>query len=98
MRRVRIALCETIAVFNTGAASKAVMDSCGVTPGSNMMRPLRQQDKSRIRSAAQKSVLSTKSRGRVCDLSGNPRGMRKPINQGFLANPGVIHSRSRDAG
>ena len=52
VRRVCIAVCETI--FNTGAASKAVMDSCGVTPGSNMMRSLRQQDKSRIRSSAQK--------------------------------------------
>ena len=51
-RRVRIAACETIAVFNTGAGSKAVtMKLCHVTPGVNTMKALREQ------------VASTASRG-----------------------------------
>lgn len=54
-RRVRIAASETVAVFNTGAASKAVlMEMCGVTPGVNMLRALRQQDKTRTYTSAKK--------------------------------------------
>ena len=52
-RRVRIAACETIAVFNTGAASKAVtMELCQVSSGVNTMKALRQQDKLRIQSTS----------------------------------------------
>ena len=55
VRKVRIAVCETIAVFNTGAANKAViMDLCGVDPGQNMLKALREQDSRRIKSAGQK--------------------------------------------
>ena len=54
-RRVRIAVCETIGLFNTGAGSLAeVMGMCGITPGANTMKALRQQDKKRINSAAKK--------------------------------------------
>ena len=54
-KRVCIAVCETVAVFNTGAASKAVtMVMCGVSPGANTMRALRLQDKTRIKSTTQK--------------------------------------------
>ena len=54
-RRVRIAACETIAAFNTGAASKAVaLDLCGVTPGAQTMKALRKQDYVRIKNAAKK--------------------------------------------
>ena len=54
VRRVRIAVCETIAVFITGAANKAIMmDMCGINPGANMLRALR-KDERRIRSAGQK--------------------------------------------
>ena len=43
-RKVTIAVCETIALFNTGAASKAiVMDIFGITPGTNTMKALRLQ-------------------------------------------------------
>ena len=53
--------CETIAVFNTGAGSKAVtMKLCHVTPGVNTMKALREQDQSRIKSASQK--ISSKYR------------------------------------
>ncbi|CAB4006642.1 Hypothetical predicted protein, partial [Paramuricea clavata] len=49
-RHVRIAVCETVAVFNTGAASKAViMNLCGVTPGVHTMRALRKQDDTRLK-------------------------------------------------
>ena len=42
-RRVRIAVCETVAVFNTGSGSKAViMNLCGISrPGIQTMRALR---------------------------------------------------------
>ena len=54
-RKVTIAVCETIALFNTGAASKAiVMDIFGITPGSNTMKALRLQDQSRIKAASKK--------------------------------------------
>jgi hypothetical protein len=47
--------CETIAAFNTGAASKAVaLDLCGVTPGMHTMRALRKQDDVRLKTAAKK--------------------------------------------
>ncbi|CAB3990356.1 Hypothetical predicted protein [Paramuricea clavata] len=54
-RRVRIAACETIAAFNTGAASKAVaLDLCGVTPGVHTMKALKRQDDVRLKNAAKK--------------------------------------------
>lgn len=54
-RRVRISACETIAAFNTGAASKAVaLDLCGVTPGAHTMKALSKQDDVRVKNAAKK--------------------------------------------
>jgi hypothetical protein len=50
-----IAVCETIALFNTGTASKAmVMNIFRITPGTNTMKALRQQDQSRIKAASKK--------------------------------------------
>jgi hypothetical protein len=58
-RRVRIAVCETVAVFNTGAASKAViMNLCGDTPGVHTMRALRKQDDTRLKTAAKKVSMT----------------------------------------
>lgn len=58
-----IAVCETVGVFNTGAASKAnLMKSCGISPGLNMLKALRKEDEERIMSAAHK--LSSKYRKR----------------------------------
>ena len=60
-RRVVIAVCETVGVFNTGAASKAtLMQSCGVTPGRNMLKALRKVDHERIVFAGHK--VSTRYR------------------------------------
>ena len=58
-RRVRIAVCQTVGVFNTGAASKGtIMQQSGIKVlGINMMRGLRIQDRSRLQSAAQKVKL-----------------------------------------
>ena len=54
-RRVVIAVCETVGVFNTGAANKAkLMKSCGISPGLNMLKALRKEDKERIVFAAHK--------------------------------------------
>ena len=50
-----IAVCETVGIFNTGAASKAIlMKSCGITPGSSMLQAFRKEDKSRVQNAAYK--------------------------------------------
>ena len=55
VRKVRIAVCETVAVFNTGAANKAeVLGMCGVAAGQNMMKALRKEDQNRIRNAEKK--------------------------------------------
>ena len=62
-RRVVIAVCETVGVFNTGAASRAaIMESCGISPGRNMLKALRKEDQDRIASAAHK--VSSKYRKR----------------------------------
>ena len=54
-RSVRIAACETITLFNIGAASKAVtLDLCGVTPGVHTMRAFRKQDDVRLKNSAKK--------------------------------------------
>ena len=54
-RKVCIAVCKTIMVFHTGAASTAVtMELCQITPGVNTMKAFRQQDRSRIKSTSQK--------------------------------------------
>ena len=50
-----IAVCETVGVFNTGAANKAkLMKSCGISPGLNMLKSLRKEDKEKIVFAAHK--------------------------------------------
>ena len=64
-RRVRIAVCETVAVYNTEAASKAmVMTMCGITPGENSIRALRKQDRVRALTAAKKVTLKYKDQRR----------------------------------
>ena len=64
-RKVRIAACETVTLFNTGAASKAdVMELCGLTPGINTMRALRLQDCIRIKNAAKKVSLKYRDQRR----------------------------------
>ena len=58
-----IAVCETVGVFNTGAANKAnLMNSCGISPGRNMLKALRKEDKERIVFASHK--VSSKYRKR----------------------------------
>ena len=57
-RRVTIAICETVAVSNTGAGSHAKFSKdIGIPPGLNTLRGLRQKDKERLKSAAQKMSL-----------------------------------------
>ena len=54
-RRVCIAVCETIGIFNTHAESSAeIMDMCGTTPGANTMKALGKHDNERIEVAANK--------------------------------------------
>ena len=54
-------VCETIGLFNTGVGSLAeIMGMCGITPGANTMKVLRQQDKKKLSLLQRKSVLSVK--------------------------------------
>ena len=49
IRRVEIAVCETVGVFNIGASYKAdVMEQSGINPGTNMLKSLRAEDSRRI--------------------------------------------------
>ena len=75
VRRVRIAVCETVTVFNTGAANKAViMDLCGVNPGQNMLKALRDQDKRRIKSAGQKVSLKYMKQRKILHAKWKSKG------------------------
>ena len=89
-RRVRIAACETITVFNTGAASKAVvMNLCRVTPGVQTMRALRKQDRVRIQTAAKK--VSLKYREKRQKL----RSLRKSKGDKSAYQPGAFGLSSK---
>ena len=53
--KVLLPVTETVAYFNTGAASKAtLLKSLGVTPSENMLMALRKADSERVRKAAVK--------------------------------------------
>ena len=85
VRRVRIAVCETVTVFNTGAANKAViMNLSGVNPGASMLKTLREQDKKRIKSAGQKVSLKYRKQRKNLRESGS-RKERNHTLQGPLA-------------
>ena len=80
VRRVRIAVCETVPVFNTGAGSKAaVMYLCGITsPGAQTMKAFREQDRVLVKAAAKK--ISSKYRERSFELSGKKRETKMLIS------------------
>ena len=61
---VELAVCDTINIFNSGAASKArVMSKSGVNPGSNMFFGLKLEDNERLNHAERKtSIVSRKLR------------------------------------
>ena len=90
-RKVRIAVCETVALFNTGTASKAVlMEMCGIEPGANTTRALRLQDKIRIASAARsccskrKLKIQRQKTEALCTEKGQVRPILIPTNRGVL--------------
>ena len=75
-RRVTIAVCEAISVFNTGSAAKAVlMENIGLSVGENVYRALRKEDNQRILSAAQK--ISKKYRLRRKEIKFGKKRMAK---------------------
>ena len=54
-RRIVIAVCETICVSNTGAASNYMLfEKLGIEPGENTLRALRQEDRTRLQNASRK--------------------------------------------
>ena len=62
-RRVNIAACEAICVFNTGAATKGMMmERLGIPAGQNMIKALRNEDKVRVKNAARKTSIKYRNR------------------------------------
>ena len=75
VRKVQIAVCETVAVFNTGAASKAViMDLSGVNPGQSMLKALRDQDKRRIVTAGRKVSVKYRTQRKILRAKQKSKG------------------------
>ena len=64
--------CETVGEFNTEAANKVtLMKSCGISPGRNMLKALRNEDKERVMSAAHE--LSSKYRKQRQEIRSKPK-------------------------
>ena len=62
MNKVTLAVTETVAHFNTGAASKAVlMKTSGVTPDVNMLTALRKCDKNSNNESYKKDINESSS-------------------------------------
>lgn len=64
-----------MAVFNTGAASKAViMDLSGVNPGQSMLKALRDQDKRRIITAGRKVSVKYRKQRKILRAKRKSKG------------------------
>lgn len=73
-RRVVIAVCETISISNTGAASKAtVAEILGVEVGENMLRALRNEDITRLKNAARKISIKYRNRRKILKFARNKK-------------------------
>ena len=63
--KVELAVCDTINIFNSGAASKArIMSKSGVNPGSNMFFGLKLEDNERTHHAERKTSLKSRKLSR----------------------------------
>ena len=81
-RRVRVAVCETIAVFNTGAATNTViMNLCGITPGVHTMKALSKQDDTRQKTAFKKVSMKYREERRKLRAQGKSKGKEKEQNR-----------------
>ena len=82
-----IAVCESVAVFNTGAACKALlMQSLGVAKlGSETLKSLRKEDKRRVDNVAKKSCDK-------CKVS------RKDLRMKMKRKPGIFGDISYKSG
>ena len=77
-------MCETVAVFNTGSGSKAVvMKLCGISrSGIQTMRALRAQDQDRIKAAAKKVSLKYRERRKKLRAQRNAKGDQNAYRPG----------------
>ena len=91
-----IAVCETVGVFNTGAANKAnLMNSCGISPGRNMLKErivfASHKGSSKYRKRRQEIRSKRKSKadklGHLAQAQ-NQRQMEKGKEKGRTGNPG----------
>ena len=59
MRRIFIAVCETICVSNTGAAGNYMLfERLEIEPGDNTLRALRQQYRARLQNTSKRFLQS----------------------------------------
>ena len=101
VRRVRIAVCETVAVFNTGAGSKAaVMKLCGITsPGAQTIKAFREQDRVRVKAAAKKISVKYRERRRKLRAQRKEKGDQnayQPGGFGLSSKPLVEVNKKRE--
>ncbi|CAB3999514.1 Hypothetical predicted protein [Paramuricea clavata] len=95
-RLVRIAVCETIAMFNTSASSKAaIMELRGVTAGAHTMKAFRKQDDSRLKNAArQVSAKYIERRQKLRSQRKAKGGTGTPTNQvGLMCRQSLLMQR-----
>ena len=103
VRRVRIAVCETVAVFNTGAGSKAaVMKLCGITsPGAQTMKAFREQDRVHVKAAAKKISVKYRERRRKLRAQRKEKGDQnayQPGGFGLSSKPLVeVNKKKRES-
>ena len=101
-RKVTIGVCETICVANTGAASKASMvQEMGMSPGKNMHRALREDDKVRIRAASRRTSKKYRLQRRRLKFGRNQDKSMKIVSYkagcfGTSIEPETVGSKAED--
>ena len=79
-QKVEIAVCETISVFNSGAANKGVvLKRIGIDPGDNMLLSLKKQDDQRVKKAEKKISLSYRQRRRMKRAEKKSKGEKEQV-------------------
>ena len=83
-RKLEIAACKTVCLFNTAATSIArLMRDCRVTPGRNALMAFSKRDSSRLRNAAIK--ISKKYKDRLKQLRASQKHFSEKENESYIS-------------
>ncbi len=89
--RLKIAVCESVCVSNTGAASRAVIQrKLGITSGENVLHALRKED-----SRAQRVRHPIKYRSRRKMFQNSKKGKEKQENENIVLCPPICMETTR---